>query len=134
MQFVRDVAGLAPEDLVGFFEGWPVPPSPERHLDLLRGSSNVVMAVDDDGGIVGFVTAISDGVLSAYVPLLEVRPSFRGRGIASALVRELLDDLADMYMVDVVCDEELLPFYERLGLTRWTAAIRRERRVLVGLT
>ncbi len=27
--------GVEPGDLVGFFEGWPAPPSPERHLALL---------------------------------------------------------------------------------------------------
>ena len=29
-------------------------------------------------------------------------------------------------MIDLVCDEDVLPFYERLGMIRWTAAIRRE--------
>jgi len=77
----------------------------------------------DGERVVGFVTAISDGVLSAYVPLLEVLPDHQGRGIGSELVRRLLDRLGDLYMIDVVCDENVVPFYERLGLRRLDAAL-----------
>lgn len=109
----------------GFFEGWPQAPSPERHLDLLRGSYRVVLALDDStGGVVGFVNAVGDGVLAAYIPLLEVLPDFRGRGIATELMRRMLDGL-DLYMTDVACDDDLIPFYERVGMQRSNAMIRR---------
>lgn len=68
--------------------------------------------------------AISDGVLSAYIPLLEVLPDYRGRGIGTRIVTMMLDSL-DLYMVDLVCDDDLVPFYERLGLHRSSAMIRR---------
>jgi ribosomal protein S18 acetylase RimI-like enzyme len=69
--------------------------------------------------VVGFVTAISDGVLSAYVPLLEVLPEYQGRGIGTELMRRLLARLEDLYMVDLCCDTDLEPFYRRLGLQTW---------------
>ena len=75
--------------------------------------------------VVGFVTAISDGVLSAYLPLLEVLPDFRGRGIGRELVKRMLERLEHCYMVDVVCDEGVLPFYEALGLRAGHAAMHR---------
>lgn len=52
----------------------------------------MVLAVED-GQVVGFVNAISDGGLTAYIPLLEVRREWRGRGIASQLVNRLLEQL-----------------------------------------
>jgi ribosomal protein S18 acetylase RimI-like enzyme len=107
-------AGVAPNDLEGFFVGWPQPPTPQRRLDLLRGSDLVSLAFDGST-LVGFVTAISDGVLAAYIPFLEVLPSHQGQGIGTALVRRILDRLDDLYMVDVVCDAALAPFYERFG-------------------
>jgi len=115
MEYRTSTEGVSPGDLVGFFEGWPSPPSPERHLALLRGSSHVVLAVDE-GRIVGFVTAISDAVLAAYIPLLEVRREWRGKGAGSELVRRIIAALDALYMIDVVCDPELIPFYERFGL------------------
>jgi len=44
----------------------------------------------ENGRVVGFVTAVSDGVVSAFLPLLEVLPEYQGRGIGSELVRRML--------------------------------------------
>jgi ribosomal protein S18 acetylase RimI-like enzyme len=100
--------------LRGFFVGWPAPLSPERHLELLRGSHAVELALDGDA-VVGFATAISDGVMSAFIPLLEVLPEYQHRGIGSELVRRLLGQLDDLYMIDLCCDVDLEPFYSTLG-------------------
>lgn len=121
------IESLRPGDLQGFFEGWPRPPTPEQHLELLRRSDERLLAVEAGGEVVGFITALTDGVLAAYIPLLEVRREWRGRGIGTLLARAMLERLDNYYMVDVVCDGDVLPFYERLGLERWTAAIRRRR-------
>ena len=107
--------GLVPSQLQGFFVGWPSPPSPERHLEILRGSYAVEVALDGEQ-VVGFATATSDGVLSAYIPLLEVLPDRQGQGIGTELMRRLLARLDNLYMVDLCCDAELEPFYARLGL------------------
>lgn len=123
-------ADLAAADLEGFFVHWPARPSPERHLEILHGSDHVVIARDDGGRVVGFVTAISDGVLSAFIPLLEVLPEHRGQGIGSELVRRMLAELDGLYMVDLVCDPELEPFYGRFGLTPLVGMGRRRRGAL----
>jgi ribosomal protein S18 acetylase RimI-like enzyme len=122
IEYVTNPAGIEPEQLQGFFVGWPSPPSPERHLEILRGSDHVVLAKDGPR-VVGFVTAISDGVISAYIPLLEVLPEHQDRGIGAELVRRLLAELGDLYMIDLVCDEDVVAFYERLGLQRWDAGM-----------
>lgn len=49
--------GLLPTQLVGFFEGWQAPPSPETHVRILRGSSVFVLAFDTElGRVVGYIT------------------------------------------------------------------------------
>lgn len=117
IRYTDSTAGITPDQLAGFFEGWPNPPQPETHLRLLCRSDEVVLAVDEvSGEVVGFITAISDGVLTAYIPLLEVRRAYRGRGIGKALVRRMLDRLDDLYMVDLLCDPALQPFYAALGM------------------
>ena len=115
--YADSAAGIRSDQLNGgFFAGWPSPPTAERHLDILCGSDAVVLAIDDDA-VVGYATAISDGVLSGFIPLLEVLPAYQHQGIASELMRRLLAQLDHLYMVDVCCDADLEPFYRRFGFT-----------------
>ena len=124
IRYRLDLDGLKSHDLAGFWEGWPNPPSPERHLAALRSSEVAVLAIDDVAGrVVGFATAVGDGNLAAFIPFLEVLPAYRGRGIGHELIRRILDRLADRYAVDLVCDDDLAPFYETLGFNRHTAMI-----------
>lgn len=112
--------------LQGFFEGWPNPPSPETLHRLLARSYRVSLAVEEDGRVMGFAQAISDGVLTAFVPLLEVLPEHRGQGLGTALMRHLLGQLEHLYTVDLSCDDDLVPFYERLGMRRANAMVSRD--------
>ena len=115
--YVDSIEGYTPENLKGFFVGWPNPPSPEKHLEILAGSDEVVLAIDDDtGNVVGFVTAISDNILSAYIPLLEVLPEYQKKGIGRELMRRMLEQLDGFYMVDLISDERVRPFYEKFGM------------------
>ena len=74
---------VLPHQLQGFFVGWSQPPSLEKHHELLRKSDYCVLALDENGKVVGFITAIVDHVLTAYINFLEVLPEHqnpRGRG------------------------------------------------------
>jgi GNAT superfamily N-acetyltransferase len=126
IQYQQGSDGIDSDWLHGFFVGWPNPVTPQRHLEILHGSDIAVLAIDDEGDrVVGFITAINDGSFAAYIPLLEVLPEYQGQGIGSELVRRVLDQLRDFYMIDVVCDEEVQPFYARFGMHPWTAMISR---------
>lgn len=117
IRYVEDPAGVAPEQLAGFFVGWPNPPSTFTHLRLLHSSSQIVLALEEKTNtIVGYITALSDGVLCAYISSLEVLPAYQGQGIGSELVRRLLNQLGNLYMIDLICDPDVQPFYARLGL------------------
>ncbi|HEU0115298.1 MAG TPA: GNAT family N-acetyltransferase [Thermomicrobiales bacterium] len=118
ISFRTSLAGVTAAMLDGgFFDGWTAPPTPDDHLRILAGSDRIILAIDDESGrVVGFVTAITDGVLAAYIPLLEVLPEWRGRGIGTALMRRMLDQLAAFPDIDLACDPDLQPFYARLGL------------------
>lgn len=117
--------GLQSEQLEGdFFDGWVDPPSPETLVQILQSSDHVVVAVRDEK-VVGFVTALSDGVLSAFITLLEVIPEEHNKGIGHSLINQLMDDIGDLYMVDLVCDANLSRFYAELGFATTTGMSRR---------
>jgi ribosomal protein S18 acetylase RimI-like enzyme len=119
--------GITPGQLHGFFEGWLNKPTPDTHLRLLEKSDEIIIAVDEEtSAVVGFITAITDGVLAAYIPFLEVLPAYRGSGIGGELVRRMLERLEGLYMVDVLCDEKMVPFYEKFGLRGAKGAMLRD--------
>lgn len=122
------LTGIEERHLQGFFVGWQQPPSPEKHLRLLRGSDRVALAIDTETGqVVGFVTALTDGVQSAFIPLLEVLPAYQGRGIGQTLMRRMLERLAHIPNIDLMCDPDVMPFYERFGMTPATGMVIRQR-------
>lgn len=128
IEYTTSLDGVAPEHLRGFFERWPSPPAPERHLEILRGSHRICLAREAGSPqVVGFVNAISDGVLYAFIPLLEVLPAYRGRSVGSELIQRILAELEDFYAVDLMCDPELQPFYERFGMQRAAGMVIRRR-------
>ena len=90
--YTDDVSVVREDMLAGFFAGWPRRPSAGQHLAVLRGSYRCVLAIDDASGrVAGFVTMLSDGVLTAFIPWLEVLPDYQGQGIGSELMHRILD-------------------------------------------
>ncbi|RAW19657.1 GNAT family N-acetyltransferase [Paenibacillus taichungensis] len=120
MTFRESLEGIGIDQLSGnFFEGWPNPPSTATFLKLLEKSYAVELAIDEEtGNVVGFIQAISDGVLSAYIPLLEVLPEYQGNGIGTDLIKRMFNRLGDLYMIDLLCDNELQEFYEKQGMNK----------------
>lgn len=117
VHYQTDLHSVGAGDLDGFCVGWQRPLSGERLLHVLRGSAAVVLAMDGQK-VVGFANALSDGILMAYIPLLEVRPEYQRQGIGSELVKRLVARLGTHYGIDLLCDERLVPFYQRLGMKR----------------
>ena len=115
--YSENVENLTPTMLQGFFQGWPKAPSAEVHLQILRKSDAVILAVDQEKQkVIGFITAITDKVLTAHIPLLEVLPEYRKSGIGSELVRRMLSKLYIFYGVSLSCDPAQQSFYARFGM------------------
>jgi ribosomal protein S18 acetylase RimI-like enzyme len=117
IEFTTDPSRLDELNLSGFFVGWPNKPSNNSFKKILQNSQHVILA-HENKHLIGFINAISDGVLSAYIPLLEVLPSYQGQGIGKELTRRMLSELESYYMIDLSCDDQVVPFYEKLGLSK----------------
>jgi ribosomal protein S18 acetylase RimI-like enzyme len=128
IKYTFNLTGISPSRLRGFFVGWPNKPSPRTHFLLLKNSDHFVLATDTSADkVIGFITAISDGVLSAYIPLLEVLPEYQKKGVGSGLVTRMLKKLNGRYMVDLLCDKKVQPFYQRMGMSKATGMMIRNR-------
>jgi len=118
---------ISASQLNGFFVGWKKPLTARQHRKLLYGSTHFIVAIDDESNqVVGFVTALSDGVNSSFIPLLEVLPGYQGQGIGTKLMEEILLRLEDITNVDLTCDVNLQSFYERFRMLKSTGMVLRK--------
>ncbi len=109
-----------------FFVGWKNKPSEEILRKSIMNSDYIVIAIDiKNQCLAGYITAISDNTLSAYIPFLEVAPQYQKKGIGKNLVKKIIDQLENLYMIDVVCDNNLAGFYEKAGFRSWHSMIKR---------
>jgi len=99
-----------------------VPPAGEQP-DVIRGivsGSHCFLAVFLDGDLIGMGRAVSDRASDAYIQDVAVRPSFRGRGIGTGIVRRIVDRLHGdgLFWVGLIAERDSHPFYEHLGFLR----------------
>ncbi|MCY4252860.1 MAG: GNAT family N-acetyltransferase [Thaumarchaeota archaeon] len=106
-----------------------------RVLDSVAANPNhVILVAERDGRVIGATTLliepkfIHDGGLVGHIEDVSVRDGERGAGAGSALVRAAIEEArrAGCYKVVLECSERLVPFYERLGLSRHSVSMRRD--------
>lgn len=111
-----DIDGISIET-DGFFIGWKSKPSNKTFRAILYGSDYVIVAVDmETKKLAGFITALTDGVISAYISFLEVRPEYQLHGIGTQLVKKMLNRINGIYMIDLICDQDVKTFYKYFGM------------------
>lgn len=67
--------------------------------------------------LIGYVDSVSNGVTDAYIQDLIVHPDYQCKGIGTQLMNRIIKALKDnkIYMISVVYEESLIPFYKRFG-------------------
>lgn len=75
------------------------------------------IAVYEGDKLIGYIDSVSNGVTDAYIQDLMVCPDHQGKGIGTDLMNKMIEYLTGkhIYMISVVYDECLKPFYERFG-------------------
>ncbi len=75
------------------------------------------IAAYEGGKLIGYIDSVSNGVTDAYIQDLMVCPDHQGKGIGTALMDQMIGYLKEkhIYMISVVYEESLKPFYARFG-------------------
>lgn len=119
IKYTTNINNINETNLGGFFVGWAAPLDTNKHYELLKNSTFIVQAIDDERDkVVGFITALSDMVNSSFIPLLEVLPEYQKRGIGRELVERMLGLLDNINCVDLMCDEDMQSFYQKFDMLK----------------
>ena len=102
-------------------------------LKKIRSNQNhVIMVADLDGQIVGSITLliepkfIHQGGLVGHIEDVVVRSELQGKGIGEQLVNVALEYAKNhgCYKTILDCDDNVKPFYEKIGFKRNSNAMR----------
>lgn len=90
---------------------------PVKLKKALENCGTVITAWDGSE-LVGLINAIDDGVLTAYVHYLCVKPEYQAKGIGRELLRQVKEKYQDyLYLLLVAENEPLIKYYEGHGFT-----------------
>ena len=104
------------KDLNRFFQNWKSPPSLKIKRNLLK-DSDLIITAREKGKLIGFLTAISDGAMHAFISLVEVLESHQGKGIGKHLVGLATSHFKGYYDIVLITDRDKGSFYKKLGFS-----------------
>ena len=90
---------------------------PEKLVVAMRNFERVYTAWDGEQ-LVGLICAMDDGIMTAYIHYLLVRPEYHGTGIGRRLVELMKDAYSDYLRVVLVAYDDEIGFYEHCGFEK----------------
>ena len=109
--------------------GWSRPVNEEELREVLEAGPAV--GAWDGERLVGFVRALSDGHLAAYIEDVIVHQDYRRGGVGDRLMSRLLTEIKRSANVSLFCERPVARFYERHGF-RATSYVLMQRSVEEG--
>ena len=90
---------------------------PDKLVIAMKNFDTVYSAWDGDE-LVGLISAMDDGIMTAYVHYLLVKPDYQLKGIGKELVKRVTDHYKDYLRIVVVAYDEEIKFYEYCGFEK----------------
>lgn len=115
----KDIHEFRKKDLESLFLSveWSSGHYPEKLVVAMQNFETVYTAWDGDK-LVGLICAMDDGIMTAYVHYLLVRPEYQHLGIGRKLVDMMKERYQEYLRIVIVAYNEELDFYESCGFKK----------------
>lgn len=115
----KEIHEFTKKDLQDLFLSveWSSGHFPDKLQIAMRNFETVISAWDGDK-LVGMICAMDDGIMTAYVHYLLVRPDYQDKGIGRKLVSRVKEIYEDYLRIVVVGYDEEVNFYENCGFEK----------------
>ena len=115
----RDTKEFSESDLGRLFlsVNWESGRYPEKLQTAMRNYGSVFSAWDGDR-LVGLVSVMDDGIMTAYIQYVLVDPEFQGQGIGKHLLAMVKERYSDFMRIVIVAYNDRVSFYETCGFSK----------------
>lgn len=89
----------------------------QKFYESAKMNSYWHIAAMDGENLIGHIDCVSNNLTDAYIQDLMVDPDYQNRGIGTTLMNMMIEKLKrdKIYMISVIFEEKLQPFYRRFG-------------------
>jgi ribosomal protein S18 acetylase RimI-like enzyme len=115
----RNVQGFKKEDLEDLFLSlnWSSGHYPDK-LQIAMQNYDTVYTAWDQERLVGLIAAMDDGVMTAYIHYMLVRPEYEGMGIGRKLMELTKEKYKQYLKIVLIAYDSAIPFYNKLGFQK----------------
>ena len=115
----KDIHDFKKEDLEDLFLSveWSSGHYPDKLVVAMRNFKTVFSAWDGDK-LVGMVCAMDDGIMTAYLHYMLVRPEYHKQGIGHRLLELMKEHYQDYLRIALIAYDKELAFYESCGFKK----------------
>ena len=115
----KETHDFTKEQLAGLFlsVNWSSGHFPDRLVTAMKNYETVISAWDGEM-LVGMACAMDDGIMTAYIHYILVRPEYQGKGIGREILERVKEIYKDYLRVVLISYKDEAGFYESCGFER----------------